>query len=248
MGHVRIGAENLRPGCSCCRPPRRGHWRRLGLLRRQCRCYDRDFISNSPRTRECTKRSIVLPSRFARGSSCRRPPTQQPGRHNPSQGCARGYTCRTRQARSADPTFRLNLTVARGTPSDRGGRLTGKASHLDPSGIQDLLAAISQQCRASSLWEAEMRALILAVVGGLALTASALAAPLAPERASNELGSRPIELVDHACEWGRHPVRWQDHWGHWHRHCVPYGHAHQGTRLEHPYADWRAPTGGWGNP
>ena len=157
MGHVRIGAENLRPGCSCCPAPRRGHWRRLALLRRQCRCYDRDFISNSPRTRECTKRSIVLPSRFARGSSCRRPPTQQPGRHNPSQGCARGYTCRTRQARPPDATFRLNLTVARGTPSDRRGRLTGNASHLDPSGIQDLLAALSQQCRASPLFWGRQR-------------------------------------------------------------------------------------------
>ena len=85
-----------------------------------------------------------------------------------------------------------------------------------------------------------MRALILAFAGGLAVAPSALAAPLAPERASNELGSRLIELVDHACGWSWHPRPLVA--------CVPYGHAHRGTRLEHLYADWRAPTGGWGNP
>ena len=47
--------------------------------------------------------------------------------------------------------------------------------------LQDLLATISQQCRASSLWGDKMRALILAVVGGLALAASAQAAPLTPK-------------------------------------------------------------------
>ena len=99
--------------------------------------------------------------------------------------------------------------------------------------------------------ETEMRAFILAFVSSLALAASAPAAPLAPKPASNELGSRPIELVDHACGWGWHHVHWQDHWGHWHWHCVPivhdYHHWH-GTRLEHPYAVWRGPTGGFGNP
>ena len=157
MGHVRIGAENLRPGCSCCRPPRRGHWRRLGLLRRQCRCYDRGFISNFPRARGCTRRSIVLPSRFARGSSCRRPPTQQPGRHNPRQGRARGYTCRTRQARPPGTTFRLNLTVARGTPFDRGGPFDRQREPSRSIGIRGLSAAISQQCRASPLFWGRQR-------------------------------------------------------------------------------------------
>jgi hypothetical protein len=94
--------------------------------------------------------------------------------------------------------------------------------------------------KSSFLGKTEMRALILAFAGGLAVAPSALAAPLAPERASNELGSRLIELVDHACGWSWHPRPLVA--------CVPYGHAHRGTRLEHLYADWRAPTGGWGNP
>ena len=95
-----------------------------------------------------------------------------------------------------------------------------------------------------------MRLLILAVVGGLALTASAQATPLASKPTTPEPGAAPpIELVDHACGWARHRVHWQDHWDYWHWHCVPYGHAHHGrTNLEHPYADWWGPTGGWGNP
>ena len=127
--------------------------------------------------------------------------------------------------------------------------MTGNASHLDPSGF-----AVCQPPSANNaaqvlfLGKTEMRALILAFAGGLAVAPSALAAPLVPDRGSNELGSRPIELVDHACGWRWRPARWQDHWGHWHRHCFPHVHAHRGTRLEHPYADWRAPTGGWGNP
>jgi hypothetical protein len=97
-----------------------------------------------------------------------------------------------------------------------------------------------------------MRALILAFAVGLTLTASVQAAPPAPQPAAIELGTAsPIELVDHACGWGWHHVHWQDHWGYWHWRCVPnmhvYHHWH-GTRLEHPYADWKAPTGGWGNP
>jgi hypothetical protein len=95
-----------------------------------------------------------------------------------------------------------------------------------------------------------MRVLILAIGVGLALAASAQAAPLALNRASIEPGAATqVQLVDHACGWGWHRVHWQDHWGYWHWHCVPYSHAHHGrTNLEHPYADWRGPTGGWGNP
>ena len=97
--------------------------------------------------------------------------------------------------------------------------------------------------------ETEMRAMIFAFAGGLALATSAQAAPFTPKRASIELGTAPpFELVDHGCGWGWHRVHWQDHWGYWHWHCVQYGHVHHGTRLEHPYADWRGPTGGWGNP
>jgi len=52
-----------------------------------------------------------------------------------------------------------------------------------------LLAAISQQCRASSLMEPEMRALILAFVVGLASAASAQAAPFAPKVPRIDLGT-----------------------------------------------------------
>lgn len=97
-----------------------------------------------------------------------------------------------------------------------------------------------------------MRALILAFVGGLAFAASAQATPLSPKPAPIEVGVvPPVELVSGACGWGWHHVHWQDHWGHWHWHCVPYVHVYHhwhGTRLEYPYADWRGPTGGFGNP
>jgi hypothetical protein len=97
-----------------------------------------------------------------------------------------------------------------------------------------------------------MRALILAFVGGLALAASSTqAAPLPPDPSSIELGATSsIELVSQDCGWGWHRVHWRDHWGYWHwGHCVPYGHVHgHGGRFDHPYADWRGPTGGWGNP
>jgi hypothetical protein len=100
--------------------------------------------------------------------------------------------------------------------------------------------------------EIGMRALILAFVGGIAFAASAPAAPFALNRASIEFDAgSPVELVAGGCGWGWHHVHWQDHWGHWHWHCVPYVHVYHhwhGTRLEHPYADWRAPTGGFGNP
>lgn len=117
-----------------------------------------------------------------------------------------------------------------------------------------------------------MRAAVLAFVLGLALAVSARAAPLAPNSLSPVLylpnqqwvplsngpsslapveAPPPIELVAQDCGWGWHRVHWQDRWGYWHwGHCVPYGHVHhwRGTRLEHPCADWRGPSGGWGNP
>jgi hypothetical protein len=93
-----------------------------------------------------------------------------------------------------------------------------------------------------------MRALVLAVALGLVFAASTQAAPLSPQPAAIELGAAsPIQLVDHG--WGWQRVHWQDHWGYWHWHCVPYGHAYHGRiNLEHPYADRRGPTGGFGNP
>jgi hypothetical protein len=98
-----------------------------------------------------------------------------------------------------------------------------------------------------------MRAAIVAFLSGLALAAGAVqAAPNPPVKApAAELGAAaPIELVDHGCGWGWHRMHWQDHWGYWHWHCVPNGHVHHwsGGKFEHPYSDWRAPSGGWGNP
>ena len=56
-----------------------------------------------------------------------------------------------------------------------------------------------------------MRALILALAVGLALAASAQAAPLAHQPAAIEPDvARPIELIDHACGWGLHRVHWQE--------------------------------------
>jgi hypothetical protein len=96
-----------------------------------------------------------------------------------------------------------------------------------------------------------MRVLILAFAGGLTLMPPAQAAPLAPTPASIEAGAPPpFELVDHACGWGLHRVHWRDHRGYWHWHCVSSEHVHHGhgTRLEHPYSNWREPSGGFGNP
>jgi len=113
-----------------------------------------------------------------------------------------------------------------------------------------LLPAVTEACLFQVRSETEMRALLLASAVGLAFAASTQAASPAPQPAATERGAAsPIQLVDHACRWGSHRVHWQDHWGYWHWHCVPYGHAHHGrTNLEHPYADWRGPRGGFGNP
>ena len=96
-----------------------------------------------------------------------------------------------------------------------------------------------------------MRALIFGFAVGLVFAASAQAAPLSPNLASIEFGAgSPVELVAGGCGGGWHHVHWQDRWGHWHWHCVPYVnvyHHWDGTRLEHPYADWWGPTGGFGN-
>ena len=114
-----------------------------------------------------------------------------------------------------------------------------------------------------------MRALILAFAFGLALGISAHAVPFAPKplnavtylpdqewlplpndaSGANQVSPPPVELVSGGCGWGWHSVRWQDHFGYWHWRCAPSGYSHHGrTNLEHPYADWRGPSGGWGNP
>jgi hypothetical protein len=117
--------------------------------------------------------------------------------------------------------------------------------------VHGLLAAIPEHRPLRLRRVAIMRALVLGIITGVALATSPHAAPLSPNLASIELGATPpIELVSEGCGWGWHRVRWQDHWGYWHSgHCVPYGHIHgHGGRFDHPYADWRGPTGGWGNP
>ena len=68
-----------------------------------------------------------------------------------------------------------------------------------------------------------MRALILALAGGLAVAASARATPLAANPASIELGAaHPVELVRDGCGPGWHRGRWRDEWGprRWGR-CIP---------------------------
>ena len=77
--------------------------------------------------------------------------------------------------------LQAGLTVTRGTLLIAAPFALGTRANSIALALQDLLATISQQCRASSLWGDKMRALILAVVGGLALAASAQAAPLTPK-------------------------------------------------------------------
>ena len=83
-----------------------------------------------------------------------------------------------------------------------------------------------------------MRGLILAFAGGLALAASAQAAPLARNPASIELsGAPPVELVRDGCGRGWHRSRWRDQWGdrRW-GYCIPNGGPHDA---------WSA---GWNHP
>jgi len=75
--------------------------------------------------------------------------------------------------------------------------------------------------------KAEMRAVIVAFVGGVALAGmSAQAAPLPAKPTAIELGASPsVELVVGGCGWGWHRHRWRDRWGYWHPgHCVPNWH------------------------
>ena len=68
-----------------------------------------------------------------------------------------------------------------------------------------------------------MRALILALTGGLGLATSPQAAPLRPNHVFTEFGAKPsIELVRDGCGRGWHRDRWRDEWGYrrW-GHCIP---------------------------
>jgi len=112
---------------------------------------------------------------------------------------------------------------------------------------------------------------IPAFVLGLALTASAQAAPLSPkllnpviylpnqewvplsEAPSSQAPvhvASPIELVAGGCGWGWHRHQGRDRGGNWHGgRCVPTGGPYigggaGGWSYSHPY--WRGPSAGWG--
>ena len=105
-----------------------------------------------------------------------------------------------------------------------------------------------------------MRTFIVACVGGLALAATAQAAPQTSNRTSIEFGAAPpVEPVRDDCGRGWHRTRWRDQWGNWQwGDCVPneggygpgYGYDGRGAGLYVPFPDLRGvmPRWGWGNP
>jgi hypothetical protein len=102
-----------------------------------------------------------------------------------------------------------------------------------------------------------MRAVILAVVCGLALAATPLQAAPVPIKATPvELGAAPpLDLVRDGCGRGWHRHHWCDQWGYWRwGDCIPDGgpHGGYGAGSYYPPPVWRtapAPWGwGWGYP
>ncbi len=101
-----------------------------------------------------------------------------------------------------------------------------------------------------------MRAVILAIVCGLALAATSLqAAPVSTKILLGELGVAPsVELVRDGCGRGGHRTRWRDQWGYWHwGDCVPDGggpYGGSGAGTYYPPPVWRSapPPWGWGYP
>jgi hypothetical protein len=97
-----------------------------------------------------------------------------------------------------------------------------------------------------------MRAVILALVSGVALAATSVQAAPAPTKAlPRELGAAPsLELVRDGCGRGWHRHHWRDQWGFWHGgDCVPdegrpYGGYGAGTYYPPPY--WGSPSRPWG--
>ena len=98
-------------------------------------------------------------------------------------------------------------------------------------------------------------ALILAFILGLAMAASAHAAPLPLKPTAIELGAAPpVVLVRDGCGRGWHRTRWRDQWGNWQwGDCVPEGdrpYDGRGAGWYYSYPDWRGalPRWGWGYP
>jgi hypothetical protein len=89
-----------------------------------------------------------------------------------------------------------------------------------------------------------MRALMLSIALGLALTTSAQPAPVWRNTAGVKLGAPPhIELVRDGCGRGWHRDHWRDQQGDWHwGHCIPNGAPDDAwpAGWSHPYPDWRA--------
>ncbi len=63
-----------------------------------------------------------------------------------------------------------------------------------------------------------MRAVIFAIVCGLALATTSLQAAPVPTKATlaERDASPSFELVAQGCGWGWHRRRWRDRWGYWH--------------------------------
>jgi hypothetical protein len=97
-----------------------------------------------------------------------------------------------------------------------------------------------------------MRAVILALVSGVALAATSVQAAPAPTKAvPSELGVAPsLELVRDGCGRGWHRHHWRDQWGYWHGgDCVPdegrpYGGY--GAGPYNPPSYWGSPSRPWG--
>jgi hypothetical protein len=97
-----------------------------------------------------------------------------------------------------------------------------------------------------------MRAVILAVVCGLALAATPLQAAPVPTKATPvQLGAAPpAELVRDGCGRGWHRHHWRDQWGYWRwGDCAPdegrpYGGYGAGTYYPPPV--WRGAPAPWG--
>ena len=96
-----------------------------------------------------------------------------------------------------------------------------------------------------------MRALVLAFALGLALAASAQAAPLSLKPAVIELAGTTVRADARWLRTRLAPNPLARPMGLWQwSHCVPNGGPHDAGSAgwNHPYSDWRGPSGSWGNP